>query len=218
MMSPDQISEQSRSILLTANTIIPAEIVSYNAETQRATVQPIYFTMLQGESISQIMPQVIDAPVVFPGAGDFWLTFPLSEGDGVLLAVAQRSIDVWLTQGKVADQQSFRVMDLSDGFVIPGINPDPKVLTSVASDGMQLRNRSGLITLTLKNNEIVIESPVTISGDVSIAGNLDVTGDITGITVATVAGIDLGTHVHTVVAVASPGAVTITSAGPIPAP
>jgi hypothetical protein len=74
-----------------------------------------------GESL----PVITDVPVVFPGAGDYSVTFPIAKGDTVLLIFAEGSLDQWLTKGGEVDPQDDRRFSLTDAIAIPSLRHGP---------------------------------------------------------------------------------------------
>lgn len=197
-------------------TALPGSVISYNPAQNTCAVQVgLLFTQLseQGaESVVQ-MPPLLDCPVVFPGGGGFALTFPLREGDECLVVFASRCIDAWWQSGGIQQQAEFRMHDLSDGFVLPGVRSVPNVPASISTAKVQLRSDDGAATVsidaahnidaTTSGNITVtaasahVTAPmITLEGNVTVTGNLNVsgTGTITGD--LTAAGKSVSTHVH----------------------
>lgn len=105
-------------------TAIPARVESYDAATQRASVQPLIRRAFEDETgarQAERLPIISDVPVVFPGAGAYAITFPVAKGDTVLLVFSQASIDKWLTSGKDVDPGDDRRHSLNDAIAIPGL-------------------------------------------------------------------------------------------------
>lgn len=104
------------------NTAIPGRIIEYNADQQKATVQPtIQRVLLSGDRID---PQPISGvPVVFPSANSGILSFPIVPNDKVLLIFSQRSIDRWVFgEGQEPiDPKDRRKHDRADCIAIPGM-------------------------------------------------------------------------------------------------
>ena len=87
---------------------------------------------------------LVDVPICFPSAGGFALTFPITEGDEVLVVFASRCIDAWWFYGGSDNvPMETRMHDLSDGFAIPGPKSFPNVLPSISTTAVQLRNTAG---------------------------------------------------------------------------
>ena len=126
------------------NTNIPATIVSYNAAANRAIVKPVMPKRLDnGEALDP--PQVVEVPIVWPasGGGNASFTMPLQPGDGVMLAVQQRSIEGWLS-GKTTMPDDPRQFDLSDSVAIAGCSHSGTV---AHSDNVVLKFGKANVTL-----------------------------------------------------------------------
>lgn len=114
------------SRLAAVRTTIPAEVVSYDHDEQRATVQPtVRFSRRNPEDWTRetYRPEPVpNCPVLFPSGGGFSITFPLEPGDPVKLSVADRSLDEWLTDSSGdAEPADPRRFDLQDAIVEPGL-------------------------------------------------------------------------------------------------
>lgn len=167
-------------------TALPGIIQSFDATKMTCSVQPAISatqTMPDGSTKTIQMPVLVDCPVVFPGAGGWWLTFTLEEDDEVLVVFASRCINAWAVQGGVQPQEEFRMHDLSDGFVIAGVASKPNVPTSVSTSGPELRNSDGTIKIA------------TTATGFKITGDLDVTGRVIG-GFGTPDQVGLQTHTH----------------------
>lgn len=121
-MTPTDIFRNSISAYLNdVHTSLPAIIISFDASTNKAQVQPVlnknYRTGVQE------MPIIENVPVLFPSGGNFQLTFPVIPGDYCLLIFSERSIDKWLSTGGIQTPSDPRKFALSDAIAIPGLKP-----------------------------------------------------------------------------------------------
>jgi hypothetical protein len=179
-----ELIEQQIEVQLsnTLNTNIPATIVSYNPATNRAVVKPtLPKAIASGESLDS--PQVVEVPVVFhaSGGGIASMTFPLKPGDGVMLAVQQRSLEGWLDgNNKMPDDP--RQFDLSDSVAIPGCQPSG---TAGNSDDVVLKHDKSFVILK-KDNVIVIGND---KASLIIDASGHITIEQTGVARAAVAGV-----------------------------
>lgn len=122
MSSPTDIFRDSvYSVLNSVHTALPGIVKSFDPSTNKATIQPA----LNKKYVTGPMPMPIleNVPVMFPRGGDFSMTFPLKEGDYVLLIFIERSIDLWVSVGGQVTPDDPRKFDLSDAIAIPGIMP-----------------------------------------------------------------------------------------------
>jgi hypothetical protein len=152
------------------HTCLPGIIHAYDATKQTAEVQPAIKRIFT-EKGAVNLPLCVDVPVVFPGGGNFYLTFPVTVGDECLLVFSERCIDGWAIDGVISEPEDYRQHDLSDGFAFVGVNSQPNKLTGVSSVGAELRNRAGTVRMTMSNTGIVVTGDLTINGQVIANGH-----------------------------------------------
>ncbi len=180
-------------------TALPGIIQSFDATALTCSVQPaIQGTLANpktGNADSVNLPLLVDCPVQFPSGGGVTLTMPIAAGDECLVIFASRCIDAWWQSGKISPPMVYRMHDLSDGFVIPGVWSQARKLTGVSTTKAQLRSTDGTthIELDPATSKVAIAASggVTIVGDVTVTGTITASGDVTG------NGTSLHTHVHT---------------------
>lgn len=182
-------------------TTFPGKVVSFNSAKNTCFVQPMFMgvvTAIDGSSSNIMMPILPDCPIVFPSAGGYHLTFPITVGDEVLVHVSCRNIDPWFASGTATPGNEFRMHDLSDCFCIPGIKSVPRAITNISSSSVQLRNAAGDTYIEIAGQVINIVTPASvninapqsnINGNATITGNLTVTGTINNL-------VNLTTHRH----------------------
>lgn len=121
---PEAVRRRVACHLRELRVALPGRVESYDEATGRATVQPLvkdgYFDEL-GERQVDRLPAVADVPIVFQGAGDYQVDFPIAVGDEVLLVFSSSSIDRWLATGGEVDPGDDRRHALSDAVAIPGL-------------------------------------------------------------------------------------------------
>lgn len=161
------------------HTCMPGTILSYDASSQMASVQPS-LNRQQPDGREEKMPVVNNVPVVWPRSGGASMTFPVKPGDGCLLLFAERSLDEWKSSGGEVTPRDARRADLSDavalmGFVHFGGGGGP-------SDAVEIK--MGGSTVTMKDGEVTMDAPTVnikapstnIEGNVSVTGNFTVQG------------------------------------------
>lgn len=85
--------------------VMPGAVVSYNATTQQAYVQPmtndVRLSVGDGTNrpYGETWPVMPDVPVLWPRFGPFMLCGPLAQGNSVLLLAFDRDPHPWLQQG-----------------------------------------------------------------------------------------------------------------------
>ena len=87
---------------------LPGNIITFEPETQTATIQPA------AKIGSLPYPVLTDVPVFMP------VPFDINPGDACLMIFSDIDIDVWLQNGEVSALNSPRRHSLSDGFAFVG--------------------------------------------------------------------------------------------------
>jgi hypothetical protein len=130
------VEDQATSDLRTA---LPAKVVEYDHDVQKAKVDPIvdasFIEPESGERETKSMPQIPGVPVAFPSAGDVQVTYPLSEGDTVLVLWSERSLDEWLATAADSTQPSDnRRHDVTDAMAIPALRSFANAIEATTDD------------------------------------------------------------------------------------
>jgi len=173
------------------HTSTPGIIVSFDAATQLATVQPaikrIFVTRDEDREIlvPSDLPILIHVPVIFPRGGGFSLTFPVKKGDECLLVFCERSIDNWHKTGKVKEPTARRFHSLSDATAFVGLSSLVNKVPDYDPINTEIKKDDGSVSVKLLANgdlEIVADGDMTatIGGDIiATCTNLDVTASST---------------------------------------
>ena len=140
------ISERERlAVLLRGfqtqiNTCVPCVVDSVRGD--RVDIALNVLRVFGNEVQDQLI--VFDVPVVYPGAGDFNISFPINKGDTGIALFSQRSIDAWL-ESKTTKPNNTRLHDLSDAMFLPGLRSfsDTNIPNAMIV-------KSGDLTVTLK--------------------------------------------------------------------
>lgn len=160
------------------HTCLPGIISSFDPDTQTASVQPAIQRIFT-EKGAVNLPLCVDVPVAFPGGGDFFLTFPVKDGDECILMFSERAIDNWHVSGGTQTPAEYRLHDLSDGIAIVGLNSQPHKLAELQMTGAELRTRSRSTYIRLEDGTIYIKGNIVHEGNVQQTGNLNRTGTST---------------------------------------
>ncbi len=181
-------------------TNFPGIVQSVNLTANTCTVQPAIQGTVEDENgnVQFVnLPLLVDVPIVWPKAGGFVLTLPITSGDEVLVMIASRCIDAWWQSGGIQKPMEARMHDLSDGFALPGPCSQPNKISNVSSSGAQLRNAAGTTYVEISSDgkiKMVSPSAVEVTApQFKVTGNILATGQVTGGTPA----VNLTTHVHT---------------------
>lgn len=108
----DVVGTQTQSERLDQWGEIDGKIVSFDAEKQTATVQPLYTPRHNGQPVQ--MPELLEVPVRFARAGKGGMTYPVGAGDLVTLRPKMRSSENYHVDGsgEASDARSFNLSDM----------------------------------------------------------------------------------------------------------
>lgn len=186
-------------------TALPANIVSFDPETQLASVQiAINRVTLKGEAKKD--PVIKNCPVCVYGAAGGLVEVKIEEGDECLIMFSMRCLDNWRNEGGIARPAKFSIMPEKDAFVLLAPHSKPNAIEGYSNDGIKIRsldgnnyswvkddgtielqNENGIATLEPGGNAVINGCTIDTSGNVITANgtNLDELRDI------------YNTHTHT---------------------
>lgn len=137
----DVIREAMEFRLLDVHVSFPARVVSFDPETETVDVQcnisKVFFDR-EGEKVVEKLPLLQNVPVAFPRGKMHSITFPLSEGDQVMIVFADRNIGQWQETGEDGDPGDLTSHGLSGAWAIPGGYPSAKATGQAVSGKMVL--------------------------------------------------------------------------------
>ena len=107
-LSPAERDALKRDFFSSLQCALPGKILSFDAETQTAEIQPAV------KLGSLTYPPLSGVPVFMP------VPFEVNPGDACLVIFADIDIDAWLSSGEAEEPLSARKHSLSDGFAFVG--------------------------------------------------------------------------------------------------
>lgn len=158
----DIIRESLRRFSLNLNCHAIAEIVSFDATNQSATVkinyQKTYFQRRGSngpyqEKVENYSP-IINVPVIVLGGAGAHLTFPIASGDHCVLLFNDRDMDIWLMSGQTTPPNTDRLHSLADAIALVGLNSFNAPIASYDTARAVLRN--GTAKVGVNTNAIQI--------------------------------------------------------------
>lgn len=184
----------------------------------RIDVQPVVNKKyIDGEIMAY--PEILSVPVQFPSSSTSALTFPINQGDNVLLVFSQKGLDVFKSGATSAhDPIDMRSFDKRDAIAIPCVNPFSKSINNPDTrtlfhsvDDMVMTHNIGLPTeceVRMKPTgkieltsalQVEVKSPLlTLTcPSVAITGNLSVAGTFGVLGVSTFTGASVFTGIST---------------------
>lgn len=147
----DVIKDAIDSRLLEVHTGFPATVDSYNAGAGTVDVTPCISRVLRDEDDERIverMPRMLSVPVLFPGAGGYSITFPIAQGDTVMVMVGEFPLGEWLANENT-DPQDERRHSLAGAIAYPCIRPTSKASANATTDKIVIAG--GPVYLGTKN-------------------------------------------------------------------
>ena len=137
----EELQALKRDILSSMHCALPGTVVSFDAESQAAVIQPAVKhrpmssraerSDVEGSPSSVSLPLLHDVPVFMP------VSFEINPGDACLVIFADCDIDNWFESGEAEVPASGRMHSLSDGFAFVGFRPRviPSVVEGSPSQG-----------------------------------------------------------------------------------
>lgn len=122
-------------------TALPGRVTSYDASTQRATVQPTVANV----DPDRALPSVPNVPVSFPRAGGYLLALPIEVGDTGLLVFTALSAQSWLKSGSEGAPQDTRRHTLSSAVFLPGVSPT--AVAGYPTEGVTIGKETNLTSI-----------------------------------------------------------------------
>jgi hypothetical protein len=119
--------------LLDVHTALVGRIERYDHQSQLADIQPIL----------KELPLLVDVPVLFPRAGDFFISLPVQIGDLVQVVLNETSIDDFLTETAHKIDSGGR-FTLRGAVAIPGIYPLSKPLAGAHGANLVMGKDKGV--------------------------------------------------------------------------
>ncbi len=139
------------------HTCLPGRVEKYDPGEQRADVQPMVQRRLvaeDGTELIEALPQIPEVPVAFPRSGEFFVSFPVKQGDLGILVFAERSMELYLEgEGRKQegdDPADYRKHDLTDAFFIPGGYPWKRSIKEADPDNMVMGKDEGGLQIHVK--------------------------------------------------------------------
>lgn len=143
------------------NFAVPAIIVSYNASSKRATVQPALDTLF-ADGKSRPKPPLANVPILQPSGGGYTVNFPHRKGDAVMLLVSQRGIGEFKKAYKQALPTRTSFFSMIDAVAIPGFGG--RTITPAVSGGVSLQSEDGTNHISISGGNLTIN----VTGNITI--------------------------------------------------
>lgn len=153
----DTIRSHILSTLPDVYTALPARVDSYDNKTRTISATPVV-RRIYGDGVKQVPMSIDDIPLVFPSGGGAEVTFPIQEGDQVLLIFSMRNIQDWMAspEGNEVTPTLDRNHSIQDAIAIPSMFTKQQA-REANPDHMELIFGESVIQIQ-ENSKIVVES------------------------------------------------------------
>lgn len=182
-----EVEETARSIVNEIHTALPGEIISFDAESGMAVVQPVgdYVT---SDGTQLAYPSIIEVPVMFPycqsvGVG---MAFPVGKGDSCLIVISEVELDKWRSG---AESEASLRFDLTSAIALPGLlRGSNDLITKAVQKNVVVLGTSetevvisdDAVTVGVRGSTLTVsDSGIAIKGDLNVTGNISYTGSLT---------------------------------------
>lgn len=163
--------------------LLPAKVISYDPNTNRATVQPL-ISIQDQQGNKHPRAALSNIPVYRPGGNGFFISFPLKAGDFGWLKASDRDYSLMLQSEKTEAPNTERFHSFSDGMFFPDTLSG--WAGNVSGDDLSIRNKAGTTNLSMASGGMNISAANTNwTGNTSQTGNLAVTGKVSATGTAT---------------------------------
>lgn len=152
--------------------MLPAQIVSYNRETNIAQVQPL-ISMVTTDNIIIKRAAIQTVPVVQLGGGGFTLNIPMKPGDIGFIKANDRDIHLFLQGMTSAIPNTSRKHSFEDAVFIPSVLAG-YTIAGEDTDNLVIQSLDNSVKISLGATSIKIEAPIVHIQ--STAGNTTIDG------------------------------------------
>lgn len=179
-----EVENTVRGIVNEIHTALPGEILSFDAGSGTASVQPAgKYVTHDGKKMSY--PRLNEVPLVFPfcqqaGVG---IVFPVGKGDSCIVIVSEVELDSWRSG---SDSEISLRYDLTSSMAIPGLlwGGGSLIEKAIKKNGVVIGASGGEVIVDDKGIELTTgETAITLSdnviaigGDIMVKGNIFYTG------------------------------------------
>jgi len=192
MEQEEAISHAIDTLLYLLRTAQPAVVISFNESQNTVQVQPSLMRKLENRD-PRPLPELLDVPVSFYGAGGYVITHKPQAGDVCLLVVNDRSLSRWKQAGGVIDPGERRRHDLTDSVAFFGLNHFAAAYENIKT-GIDIRTRDGQTSLNMTEAELTFSiggAPIFTASSGVVAFSVPITAPE-----ATIAGRVFTAHTH----------------------
>lgn|SRR5574343_185229 len=136
------IRDALESRLSEFSVALPGKVKSYDADTQRADVELELQRLVpdgEGGHVPQTLPVLPEVPVCFPQGGNgYFISFPLTAGDKVLVVFCDAPIGAWVAKGALSEPTTAEMHGLGGAVCYPGLRSAKNPIADADASAMVL--------------------------------------------------------------------------------
>ena len=172
-----------QKMLQNVNGMLPAQIMSYDRNTNRAKVQ-LLINIVGTDGSQYPRPQLAAIPVFVFGGGGFRLSFPLKSGDQGWVIANDRDISNFLNSYKQTSPNTSRIKNFSDGVFFPDAMRGLDTIDSADAENLVIQNNTGTVTISISDDVVTITAPKlniampTLASFINIQGTINISGTV----------------------------------------
>jgi Phage protein Gp138 N-terminal domain len=176
---PNAIGAALRNHQMDIESMIPAQVVSYDRGLNTATIKPMIMRVdVNDNNISRF--QLIKIPVISMGGGGFHINFPLKQGDLGWIHASDRDISLFLQTLQESHPPGSRFHTFESGMFVPDVfrqytinGADSAAMVIQSTDGnTRISISAGTINITAPSAVGVTTPMATFSTNVHVKGTL----------------------------------------------
>jgi len=134
----------------TVMTSLPGKVVSYDAATKLATIEPMVHN-------GNPLPPIPEVPVKFPRGGGYRMVWPLNPGDEVTIHFHKWDPSRFRVSGEKAQSNLVRDTGIYP-VAVPGSESETSTYTGAGSNTMHLGRDAGDVEIIIASNAISLKA------------------------------------------------------------
>lgn len=166
----EEIEKTARAVVDEVHTALPGKIISFDAKSCTATVEP-YGKYITSDETELDYPAITEVPVMFPFCqkNNVGIAFPVCKGDSCLIIISEVELDAWRSE---AESEGSLRFDLTSAIAIPGLMRGGSELAKDAISEKAVVIGTPGVKLTVSESGIVARGNLTVQGNISYTGSI----------------------------------------------
>lgn len=141
--------------------MLPAKVIAYDRETNRAQVQPLIVVVTTDNKIVPRVP-IASVPVLQLGGGGFVMSFPIKTGDLGWIKANDRDVSLFFQSLAESAPNTARKHSFEDCIFIPDTMFKDVVIDGEDADNLVIQTLAGDVKISLSEDSIKIIAPAAV--------------------------------------------------------